>query len=148
MGVSMEEFGRNVSVDYYNGRRVEEVTEGPGGEGAPVWTIHLADGAVINNYDPTLDMPKTIKGAALTMVILNGGGVSGKPMTELRFGLEVVYLNPLEYTISDPTYTKGVEVYAQRSHANMPRTAPHPDERIQDGPEQQPDDEAEEPEGA
>jgi hypothetical protein len=137
MGVDMETFGGNISVAYYTGRRVEDVAEGSGAEGAPVWTIHLADGAVVNNYDPTIEMPKAIKGAALTMVILNGGGQSGKPMTELRFGLEKVMLNPMEYTVSDPTYTKGIEVYAQRSPANMPSTTPpHPDERVQDGPEQ------------
>jgi hypothetical protein len=124
MGVDMETFGGNISVDYYTGRRVEDVAEGSGAEGAPVWTIHLADGAVVNNYDPTIEMPKAIKGAALTMVILNGG-------------LEKVMLNPMEYTVSDPTYTKGIEVYAQRSPANMPSTTPpHPDERVQDGPEQ------------
>lgn len=130
--VSMEEFGP-VSVDYFNERRVVDVVRGDGSEGAPVWTIHFEGGGLIHNFDPTLPMPTKIKGAAQTMVVMN------TKLTELRFGLEQVFLNPIEYAISDPRYTKGTVVYAQRSQANMPSTPAHPDDRVQDGPEEYPD---------
>jgi hypothetical protein len=129
----MEEFGP-VAVDYFTGRRVESVEETDNG-----WTIHFEGGGVVNNYDPTVEAPKAIVGSALTMTIL--GAHKGKddrtPVTELRFGLESVKLNPLEYSMADASFTGGQEVYAQRSTANMPETLPHPDERVADGPSQE-----------
>lgn len=132
---SMEQFGP-VSVDYFNERRVEDVQPGDGGEGSPVWSIFYAGGGILHNFDPTLPMPKAIKGAQQSIVIL-GAKREGHPVTEVRFGLEPVFLNPLEYAIIDPIYTRGELVYAQRSEANMPSTPPHPDERVQDGPDQE-----------
>jgi hypothetical protein len=131
--VDMETFGP-VAVDYFTGRRVEKVEEDDNG-----WTICFEGGGTVHNYDPSIPAPKTITGAALTMTIL--GAHKGKddrtPLTELRFGLETVKLNPLEYSMTDDVHTGGQEVYAQRSHANMPVTTPHPDERVADGPSQE-----------
>lgn len=131
--VDMETFGP-VAVDYFTGRRVEEVTEDENG-----WAIHFEGGGIVHNYDPTIPAPKAIVGAALTMTIL--GAHKGKddrtPVTELRFGLESVTINPLQYSIADDKYTGGQEVFAQRSRANMPEIPPHPDERVADGPSQE-----------
>lgn len=126
--VSMERFGP-VAIDYFNGRRVEKVIEG---DNDAVWSIYFEGGGIIHNYDPLMPMPKTIIGAALTQVIL-GAHRDGQPVTEMRFGLEAVFLNPIEYSMIDTTYTKGQEVYAQRSDANMPTVAPYPYERDADG---------------
>lgn len=132
---SMESFGP-VSADYFNGRLVEDVVLGDGGEGNAVWTIRYEGGGLLHNFDPTIPLPKAIKGAQQTQLIL-GGTQNGAKVTEIRFGLEPIYLNPLEYAIIDPTYTRGEMVYAQRSQANMPSdTPPHPDDRIADGPDQ------------
>lgn len=131
---SMEEFGP-VALDYFNQRRVEDVVLGEGGQGHPVWTIKYEGGGLLHNYDPAVPMPN-VKGAGQTMVILTD------KVTEVRFGLEPVYLNPIEYAIVDPVYTKGHVVYAQRSRVNMPKTPPHPDERIAEGPEEFPEPES------
>lgn len=136
-GVSMEEFGP-VSADYFNQRRVEDVVEHMNAKpGEPIWTIKYEGGGMLHNFDIKIPTPKAIKGAAQTMLILgahaSGGANDGNPVTELRFGLETVFLNPTEYAIVDPVFTKGQMVYAQRSRANMP-TPPHPDERVADGP--------------
>lgn len=111
-----EKYGRNIAVSDFNRRRVERVVSGTGGEG-PVWTIEFYGGGKIHNYDPLLSVPK-IENAELTLVILGGKQVLGKHVTELRFGMEPVYLNPLEYSMQDDTITNGEEVFAQRSHAN------------------------------
>lgn len=133
---SMESFGP-VSLDYFTGRRVLDVQDGQGGEGDPFWTIVLEGDAAIHNFDPTIAKPMTITGAALTMQVLGGHSVEKQPVTELRFGLEVVLLNPMEYAISDPTYTKNQLVYPQRSEYNMPRstdTPDHPEGRTAEAP--------------
>lgn len=128
-GVSMESFGV-VSVDYFHGRRVEKVYAGDGSNGAPIWTIEFSGGALVHNYDPMISIPTAIDGAALTRTLLS------VEQTRLQFGLEQVILNPLEYSIMDPIYTKGQEVYAQRSDANMPPTAPpEPEGRTAEGPD-------------
>lgn len=135
---SMERFGP-VSVDYFTGQRVESVE--PEDDG---WVITFDSGAKIKNHDPTIGIPKAIVGAALTRTILE------TKRTRLQFGLEQVILNPIEYSIIDSIYTNNVEVFAQRSEANMPQTPPHPDERIADGPDERtgddlpPDEEVEE----
>lgn len=133
---SMEAFGP-VSADYYTGRRVLEVRDGAEGEGNPVWVIVFEGDAVIHNYDPTIPKPTAIVGAGLTMQVLGGHNADHQPVTELRFGLESVMLNPTEWAMSDPTYTKGQLVYAQRSEYNMPRldTPDHPENRTAEGPE-------------
>lgn len=126
-GVSMEEFGP-VALDYFNQRRVLDVVDGGGGQGEPVWTIQFEGDGLLHNYDPTIPKPN-VKGAALTLVVMTD------KVTEARFGLEVVYLNPTQYSMVHPVYTKGQIVFAQRSKANMPSTPPHPDERVAEGPE-------------
>lgn len=124
--VSMEEFGI-VSVDYFHGRKCVGVTTGDGD--GKVWSIVFAGEAFIHNYDPTIPIPTAIVDAALTRTLLSTG------QTRLQFGLEQVTLNPLEYTIQDLTYTKGKEVFAQRSNANMPMVIPdEPEGRTADGP--------------
>lgn len=135
---SMDDFGP-VSVDYYHGRRVEEVIDGDGAKDAPVWSIRLEGDAYIHNFDPSIPKPTTIIGAALTRTLLEAR------KTRLQFGLEQVTLNPMEYAISDPSYTGGQRVYAQRSRYNMPPVAKldSPDEpqgRDADAPEVHPDD--------
>lgn len=132
---SMEEFGP-VSLDYFNQRRVLDVVTGSG-EGEGIWIIKFEGGGEVHNFDPTIPAPTAIKGAGLTLVILGAhtDPQTRTPVTEMRFGLESVKLNPLEYAMRDPNYTRGQLVYAQRSNANMPSTPPHPDERVADGPE-------------
>lgn len=125
--MSMEEFGP-IAVDIFNGRKVEKVFAGDSDEPECVWGIKLeADGLVLNT-DPLAEKPpEAIIGLALTMTVLGAKEtVGGVPATLLYFGNTsdpkqyVVKLNPLEYAISDPAYTKNVIVYAQRSEANMP----------------------------
>jgi hypothetical protein len=117
-GISMEGFGP-ISVDYYHGRRVESVEDTENG-----WVIKLEGGAEVHNFDPTIDKPTAIVGAALSMSILGAHqGEDRRPVTELRFGLESVKLNPIEYAMRDSQYTKGQLVYPQRSNANMPQEA-------------------------
>jgi hypothetical protein len=126
-GVSMEEYGP-VSADIFMGREVEDVRQTEEAE----WTIVFVGNGLIHNYDPSLPMPgRQIVGAALTMQIL-GAHVSEfdrTPVTELRFGLEAVKLNPLQYAIYDPQLTRGQLVFCQRSDANMPKVPPYPAER-------------------
>lgn len=130
--VSMEGHGTIVSIDYFHGRKVDGVVTG---DGHRIWTIVLSGGAMIHNYDPLIPMPVAIVGAALTRTLLSAGE------TRLQFGLEQVTLNPLEYTIEDPSYTKGIEVFAQRSNANMPPVVPpEPEGRTADGPSMDDDD--------
>lgn len=130
---SMESRGP-VSVDYYHGRPVESVTEGDGSADAPCWTITLEGGAMIHNFDPTYEMPTSLVG-----MYFNASTLSPTETT-LYFGpgdnpkQVSMSLNPIEYAIADSEYTKGKMVYAQRSEANMPAVAQHPDERIADGP--------------
>lgn len=126
---SMEEFDRIVNVDYFTQRRVEKVTER---EDGALWTIHFEGGGQLRNYDSNVPTPRAVVGAALTRTILDGTN----RVTRLQFGLEEVMLNPMEYAIIDPNYTKGQLVYPQRSRYNMP-TPPHPDERVADGPSQE-----------
>lgn len=131
-GISMEEFGP-VAVDVFTGRRVESVTEQ---ENGAVWAIHFEGNGAIYNFDPLYARaPKQIIGAALTMTILGGhtDPDTNTPITRLMFGLEEVVINPLQYAIIDPNFTKGQLVFAQRSTVNM--IPPHPDERIADGPD-------------
>jgi len=138
---SMEEFGP-VSVDYFHGRTVEAVEEGQedsSGE-TPVWTLRFEGGGKLHNYDPTYPAPPpNIVGLVLTLTTLGGHLPStergqGAPQTVLYFGDNLaprkmqVNLNPMQYAISDDTYTQGQTVFAQRSRWNMPGTVPgHPE---------------------
>jgi hypothetical protein len=138
MSVSMEEFGP-VAVDYFHGRRVEEVSEAGTDPSDGVWWVRFEGGGMIANTDDTLEMPpQDITGLALTLTVIGVG--TPQPATLLYFGTSsepqkyVVNLNPTEYAICDETYTRGAWVYAQRSTANMLETPPPPDERIADGP--------------
>ena len=129
--VSMEEFGP-IAVDWFTGHRVTSVLVTKPKEhkdGDPVWSIEFDNGGFIHSYDPTIEAPKAIVGAALTRTMLSQDG------TTMHFGLEAVTLNPLEYSIEHPTYTRGLIVFAQRSDYNMPVIAPHDDDRTATGPE-------------
>jgi hypothetical protein len=119
------------SADYFNGRRVEDVVDG---EGDAVWTIVYEGGGELHNFDPTIAKPTTIKGAAQTMLILGAhtDPETRTPVTEVRFGLEAVKLNPMEYAICDPNYTSGELVYPQRSEFDMPSTIDEPDAVVGD----------------
>lgn len=127
-GVSMEEFGP-VSVDYFNGRKVESLETGKAGEYQ--WAVKYEGGGVLANYSPTIDMPPAdLVGKHQTMLVLGANQtVGGKPGTLIYFGdtqnprQYVVLLDPIEYAIMDPGFTGGVFVYAQRSNANMPSDA-------------------------
>lgn len=132
--VSGDAFGP-IAVDYFNGRRVEDVRDGDGAEGSPFWTIELEGEGLIHNYDPSIPKPTTITGAALTRTILS------HEATRLQFGLEEVQLNPIEYAMVDPTYTDGLIVYPQRSDYNMPLEVPDDpsQHRVKDGPAEQPE---------
>jgi hypothetical protein len=128
--VSGDRFGP-VSVDYFMQRRVEEVRQGEGGHGDPVWTIVFDGGGLLHNYDKKLPIPKAITGAALTMQIL--GSLEG---TRLMFGMEEVLLNPTMYSIVDPNYTQGENVFPQASDANLDVNFPDDPSplRVADGP--------------
>lgn len=117
--LSMEEFagqtGRNVSLRDYIKRRVLAVVFSEETDG--VWEIKLTLDAKIINYDPLIPMPAYVVGYNFDQWIL-GAKQNGKPVTELRFGLQQVFLNPLEYAMQDPVVTRNQIVFAQRSLAN------------------------------
>jgi hypothetical protein len=74
-------------------------------------------------------------------VILDGTN----KVTRLQFGYEEITINPVEYAMVDPNYTRGQLVYPQRSNANMGphwEVPEHPDERAAEGPEEAPDEDA------
>lgn len=128
---SMDAFGP-VSVDYFTGRRVESVEAGhdPG-----EWAIYFEGGGIIRNYESEVPTPTQIIGAALNHCIFDGTN----KVTRLLFGLEEIVLNPIQYSIEDPVYTKGTEVYAQRSDWNMRDLGTPPDpsgDRVADGPDE------------
>lgn len=129
--ISMEEFGP-VSVDYFHGRRVEKVEKCRASKsGRPTFIIHFEGGGEIHNFESEVPTPKAIVGAALTRTIMD----STTKVTRLQFGLEEVVLNPMEYAIRDPNYTKGELVYAQRSTVNM-EPPEEPSERVAEGPDE------------
>jgi len=123
--LSMEEYadltGRNISLRDFHLRQVEAVgTFDWEGEDRPVWTIRFRGGGQIHNYDPTILAPSHIVGAQLNLVVLGAHDpVTGQARTEMRFGLNPVYLNPLEYAMQDPAVTDDKIVFAQRSRANL-----------------------------
>jgi hypothetical protein len=132
----MEEFDYPIACDYFHQRRVEGVKDGPGGDGDPVWMIMFEHDGILFNYDPLIPKPDNIVGLAYTHTTY------GLPEgTNLYFGeigntdRAMVTINPMQYAIADPHYTKGQTVFAQRSRFNMPPTIPdHPDDRIAEGP--------------
>lgn len=131
--INGEEFGP-ISVDYFYGRRVERVEPGDGSEGMPTWSIFFEGGGIIHNYESEVPTPLAIVGAALTRQILDGKN----RVTRLQFGLEEVTLNPMKYSMVDPNYTQGKEVFPQTSHANPLPAPPPPDpspERVADAPD-------------
>ena len=123
--MSMEEFadvsGRNISLRDFHKRQVKAVgTFDTVSDDRPVWTILFYDDAKIHNYDPTIPAPGHIVGAELNMIILGAHDPdTGEARTELRFGLNPVYLNPLEYAMQDTMVTSNEIVFAQRSRANL-----------------------------
>ena len=126
--MSLEEFadvhGRNVSLREFRGRRVVEVfevsEESRDQYDGAVWWMRFAEGGEIINYDPLVKAPFHLVGTALTMQILGGHkNIQRDPVTELRFGLEPLKLNPLEYAMLDPQVTNDVIVFPQRSRANV-----------------------------
>lgn len=137
--LSGEEFGP-ISVDYYMGRRVEEVVGGAAGEsGSPYWTIKLEGGAAILGYDENVPRPTTIVGAALTRLDLSANG------TVLWFGLEKVTIDGTKYAVRDDQYTNGKIVFPQASRYNTAVRAaqalpPDPSaDRVEQGPDAEPE---------
>jgi hypothetical protein len=115
--ISMDEFGP-IAVDVFHGRRVEKVEAGQGGTGDPVWAIYFTSGGILYNYSPAIKAPEGIVGMKYTHTML--GTSDG---TLLYFGndaMNQVAIDPLNYAISDPHFTKGRIVFAQRSRAQMP----------------------------
>jgi hypothetical protein len=116
MAMSLEEFaektGRYASADWYVGQRVASCPDEPG-DGA-VWAIVFESGAAFYNYDPLITNPRMkIVGAGLTQVVMTS------KRTELRFGLETVTINPLQWSMRDDVHTIGEMVFPQRSTLNM-----------------------------
>lgn len=130
--ISMEEFGP-VSVDYFTQRSVVAVTiNEEGAEGDPFWTIEFEGDGKLLNFSPVYPAPENLVGKALNRTIM--GGQEG---LRLYFGTPdnptgtMLPLDPMHYAISDPDYTGGKVVFAQRSAINMP---PVDTDRLQEGP--------------
>lgn len=123
--LSMEQFadetGKVISLRDFHLRQVESVGIFDWeDDDRPVWTISFRGGGKIHNYDPTISVPAHIVGSQLNLIILGvHDPVNGAARTELRFGLNPVYLNPLEYAMQDPQVTDNQVVFAQRSRANL-----------------------------
>lgn len=120
MAMSLEEYadkyGRYPSADWFCGRRVSDVKENP--EPSVAWAIMFEGDGMICNYDPLVLNPgRRIVGQALSQV------VQTKKQTELRFAMEKVVLNPLQWSMRDGVLTMGEMVFAQRSRLNMPMEA-------------------------
>lgn len=126
---SMEEFAeltnRNISAADLTHRRVVAVgtlevlgLDAEDAEKNAVWVIQFEDGSRILNYDPTIPAPTHIVGAELNMTILGSHSAERQPVTELRFGLNAVKLNPMEYAMQSPDVTDNHIVFAQRSRYN------------------------------
>lgn len=122
------------SVDYYHGRKVVAIEDGGEGTGVACWSIRLDGDAVIQNFDPTYMKPdESLVGMGLQASTLS------PTQTTLYFGPDnnpsqvSMSLNPTEYAISDPSYTRGELVYPQRS-TPVESVPPYPSEREADGP--------------
>lgn len=120
-----------MQLDYFNGRTVEAVADEDGGG----WRIEFEDGSRIVNHDPDLGNPGAyIVGVSLNRVDLSNG------TTVLNFGPKdnplgtQINLNPTKYSIFDPVYTKGEEVFPQAGALTPPVEAEAPDERVAEGP--------------
>jgi hypothetical protein len=127
-------------IDHFNGQKIEEIGDTEDG-----WFIKFETGAMIYNNDPAYDKPDdVIIGLKLSLVTLSG------TTTQLWFGTDenpqssVMNLNPLHYTISNPDYEGGRQVNPQwpeeLSEAGMEPSAPG--ERVVEGPEEQPEEDA------
>lgn len=130
----------NASVDYYHGRKVVAIEDGGEGMGVACWSIRLDGDAVIQNFDPTYIKPD----ASLVGMGLQASTLSAT-QTTLYFGPDnnpsqvSMSLNPTEYAISDPTYTRGELVYPQRS-TSSDVIPDYPADREADGPTGEEDD--------
>jgi hypothetical protein len=114
------------------GRPFEKVEES--GE---EWTILLGDNARITNKDTSKDVPDedALKGTTFIRPIFS------ELDTRMQFGVldDVVYevvLNPLLYTISDPTFPTGAEEFFPQVPVAIEDTLPEDpsDDRVADGP--------------
>lgn len=138
--MSLDEFMQEhgpCSVDWFYGHKVAAIHQAKPNDnrpGDPVWTIEFDNGGMIYNFDPTIPANNVV-GAALTRCDLSVG------TTVLNFGLERITLDPIQYAMEHPTYTKGIVVFPQRSTYNTPPRIPaHDDSRAADGAEEHTED--------
>ena len=141
--VSMESFGP-VSVDYFNGRHVEEVTDAERYPEDALWWIKFEGGGLVANVDETIPVPpQELVGLSLMLTVLGVKEGVDEPKTMLYFGdgtdprKYVVSLTAIDYAICDEVATRGTWVFAERSQANMPQVPEEDADRLQEGPEEQ-----------
>jgi hypothetical protein len=125
---------KHMQVDYFLGRPVKSVEDNDDGG----WSIVFEDGSVIRSHDPDLGSPgQGIVGVSLNRVDMSSG------TTVLNFGPKdnplgtQINMNPVKYSVTDPSYTKGEEVFPQRGAAEPDPSPEDPSpERVKDGPSQ------------
>lgn len=100
------------AASYFNERRVEHV----GIEKGKV-AIKFEGGGVIRYEGPAPD----VVGRTLQKVEYN------ETETVLHFNDITVHLDPMTYSVSDPSYTKGVVIYPERDSSASPADSLPPD---------------------
>lgn len=128
-------------IDHFMGYEVAEVGDHEDG-----WYVEFEGGARIYSKDPNYEKPdEDIVGKKLSMQTLSG------KTTRLWFGTDdnprgtIMNLNPLQYTISKPDYNDGEQISPQWPEelavAGIEPSAPG--ERVVEGAEEQPEEDAE-----
>jgi hypothetical protein len=131
---------RKPNLDYYMARPVEAVISG---EQEWDWSIRLEGGALINNKDRRRKAEPTIpEGASLLSV-----DTSSPTATVVQFGtssgagvnvMAEISLTPHLFTVADPDYTGGDEIYPGMEEDEEDTLPPDPSPlRVVDGPEKQ-----------
>ncbi len=127
-----------VDLAYFIGRPFKELVKGDyKGKNVTRWEIHLDSGGIIANKDAHVALPDEDLLAGTTFI----RPIYSELDTRLQFGVKdaVAYeiiLNPVKYTISDPTFLmEEGEIYPQV--VPEMQTPPDPsDERVAEGPEE------------
>lgn len=128
-----------VRLDYFIGRTLSEITDGPNGWD---WIVRLDGNTTIRNKDTsrTATPSGTIGATVINVeaqqdgsIALCCGGAGRNPDGTLWSSTPTeIYFTPGQYTIADQFYTQGEE-YAEA--AVVFELPPHPDERVAEGPE-------------